>query len=48
MLLMCKIYFSLNAQDIPEFFEDHQKDFMPLFLKYLSYQNPVIATTVSG
>ena len=42
LLLMCKIYFSLNSQDIPEFFEDNQAQFMPLFLKYLAYQNTIL------
>lgn len=42
--LMCKIFLSLNSQDIPEFFEDHQDDFMPIFLKYLSYQNPLLVS----
>ena len=42
LLLMCKIYYSLNSQDMPEFFEDHQKQFMPLLLKYLAYDNALL------
>lgn len=44
--LMCKIFLSLNSQDIPEFFEDHQAQFMPLFMKYLAYSNPILASDV--
>jgi exportin-2 (importin alpha re-exporter) len=36
--LMCKIFYSLNAIDLPEFFEDHMNDWMTLFRKYLVYQ----------
>eukprot|EP00158_Paraphelidium_tribonemae_P005960 Partr_v1_DN27606_c1_g1_i2_m64926 putative CSE1 chromosome segregation 1-like (yeast) len=38
--LLCKVFYSLNSQDLPAFFEDNMKSFMPLFLKYLAYINP--------
>ncbi|RKO95882.1 Exportin, Cse1-like protein, partial [Caulochytrium protostelioides] len=40
--LMFKIYYSLNCQDLPEFFEDHLAEFCGFFGKYLQYQNPVV------
>lgn len=40
MHLMIKIYFDLNCQDLPEFFEDNMKAFMGVFHKYLVYNNP--------
>ena len=42
LLLLCKIYFSLNCQDLPAFFEDNMSSFMPLFVKYLNYSNPLL------
>ncbi|KAK9386894.1 Cse1-domain-containing protein [Lipomyces mesembrius] len=44
LLLIIKIYFDLNCQDIPEFFEDHIDLLMGLVHKYLQYSNPVIET----
>ncbi|KAI3653160.1 hypothetical protein MP228_002585 [Amoeboaphelidium protococcarum] len=44
MILLCKIFLSLNSQDLPEFFEDHMAEFMALFKKYLAYQNPLLDT----
>ena len=41
--LMCRIFFSLNWLDLPEYFEDHMKDWMDEFAKFLSYENPAIA-----
>lgn len=38
--LMARIYYSLNWQDIPEFFEDHIADWMEQFMKFLTYKNP--------
>lgn len=38
--LMCRIFFSLNFQDLPEFFEDHMGEWMGEFVKYLEYKNP--------
>lgn len=37
--LVCRIFFSLNWQDLPEFFEDHMTEWMGQFDKYLSYEN---------
>ncbi|EGF77368.1 hypothetical protein BATDEDRAFT_36049 [Batrachochytrium dendrobatidis JAM81] len=42
LLLLEKIFFSLNCHDLPEFFEDNQAHFMNLFAKYLTYQNSII------
>ncbi|KAJ8099083.1 Cse1-domain-containing protein [Lipomyces tetrasporus] len=44
LLLIIKIYFDLNCQDIPEFFEDHIDALMGLVHKYLRYSNPLIET----
>lgn len=35
MILISKIFYSCNIQDLPEFFEDRQTVFFPIFLKYL-------------
>ena len=43
MLLSTKIFYSLNCQDLPEFFEDHQDEFFVIFQKYLNYSNPLLA-----
>ena len=40
--LMCRIFFSLNYQDLPEYFEDHMQEWMDGFAKYLQYENPVL------
>lgn len=40
---MCRIFFSLNWQDLPEFFEDHMAEWMEEFARYLQYQNPALA-----
>ncbi|KAI9480791.1 MAG: Cse1-domain-containing protein, partial [Benjaminiella poitrasii] len=42
--LLIKIYYDLNCQDLPEFFEDHLDEFMALLKKYLVYQNPLLVT----
>ena len=39
---MCRIFFSLNWQDLPEFFEDHMGEWMGEFAKYLKYKNPLL------
>ncbi|EEB09183.1 karyopherin Kap109 [Schizosaccharomyces japonicus yFS275] len=44
VLLECKIFYDLNCQDIPEFFEDHMDDFMNAFLYYFTYTNPLLET----
>lgn len=40
--LICRIFFSLNFQDLPEFFEDHMKEWMEGFAGYLAYQNALL------
>lgn len=40
ILLECKLFYDLNCQDIPEFFEDHMSEFMTAFLNYFTYTNP--------
>ena len=44
LFLLNKIFYSLNAQDLPEFFEDHMEEFMVIFQKYLLYSNPALIT----
>jgi exportin-2 (importin alpha re-exporter) len=39
---MCRIFYSLNYQDLPEFFEDHMAEWMGEFAKYLQYKNPTL------
>jgi exportin-2 (importin alpha re-exporter) len=39
--LMTRIYFSLNWQDLPEYFEDNITTWMQEFAKYLVYKNPL-------
>lgn len=34
--LVCRIFYSLNWQDLPEFFEDNMNQWMPEFEKYLA------------
>ncbi|KAJ2368139.1 importin-alpha export receptor [Coemansia sp. RSA 2610] len=40
LMLLCQIYYDLNCQDLPPFFEDHMAEFMQTFHKYLVYANP--------
>eukprot|EP01039_Chlorochromonas_danica_P003040 gene3040-3317_t len=40
--LIARIFFSLNWQDIPEYFEDHVGEWMAEFAKYLTYTNPLL------
>jgi exportin-2 (importin alpha re-exporter) len=42
--LLTKIFFDLNCQDIPEFFEDNLGQCMEIFHKYLVYSNPLLDT----
>ena len=35
-----RIFYSLNYQDLPEYFEDHMNDWMAGFAKLLQYTNP--------
>ncbi|KAG5184186.1 Cse1-domain-containing protein [Tribonema minus] len=38
--LICRIYFSLNWQDLPEYFEDNMAIWMAEFGRYLAYDGP--------
>ncbi|CEP14952.1 hypothetical protein [Parasitella parasitica] len=42
--LLIQVYYDLNCQDFPEFFEDNLATFMGLLQKYLEYQNPHLAS----
>lgn len=39
---MCRIFYSLNYQDLPEYFEDHMPEWMGGFAKLLEYANPAL------
>lgn len=39
MSLLVKLFYDLNCQDIPEFFEDHISEFMRILGVYLVYEN---------
>lgn len=43
-ILLNKIFFSLSAQDLPAFFEDHLGEFMEVLKKHLSYRNSAAET----
>ncbi|GAA5820705.1 hypothetical protein JCM11251_003120 [Rhodosporidiobolus azoricus] len=43
--LLLQLYYDLNSQDLPEFFEDRLPQFMPLLLKYLDYSPPAHLST---
>lgn len=43
--LMARIYYSLNWQDIPEFFEDNIAEWMEEFMKFLTYKNVHLVDT---
>ena len=42
LLVLIKLYYDFNCQDIPEFFEDNIQVGMGIFHKYLSYSNPLL------
>ncbi|KAJ1645431.1 importin-alpha export receptor [Coemansia asiatica] len=44
LMLLCQIYYDLNCQDLPPFFEDNMGEFMKTFHKYLVYDNAVVAS----
>ncbi|XP_010506660.1 PREDICTED: exportin-2 [Camelina sativa] len=46
--LCCRIFYSLNFQDLPEFFEDHMKEWMGEFKKYLASNYPALESTKEG
>ena len=39
---MARIFYSLNWITIPEFFEDHQKEWMTMFRHFLTYKNAIL------
>ncbi|KAJ4823621.1 hypothetical protein Tsubulata_039712 [Turnera subulata] len=46
--LCCRIFYSLNFQELPEFFEDHMKEWMTEFRKYLSNDYPALDSNAAG
>lgn len=42
LTLICKIFYSLNFQDLPEHFEDNMKTWMENFLALLTADNPLL------
>lgn len=38
LLVMVQLYYDLNCQDLPEFFEDHMQELMTFVLKYLEFR----------
>ncbi|KAJ8900448.1 hypothetical protein K2173_025225 [Erythroxylum novogranatense] len=46
--LCCRIFFSLNFQELPEFFEDHMSEWMAEFRKYLTSNYPVLESSADG
>lgn len=47
LLLVSKIFYDLNSQEIPEFFEDNIKVWMPNFHTLLTTDVPLLKTSVS-
>lgn len=47
LALVSKVFYSLNYQDLPEFFEDNIKTWMTFFLEVLTNDVPCLKTTVS-
>ncbi|KAL5792219.1 hypothetical protein ACOSP7_000813 [Xanthoceras sorbifolium] len=46
--LCCRIFYSLNFQELPEFFEDHMKEWMGEFKKYLTTNYPALESSSDG
>lgn len=44
LVLIAKVFYSLNFQDLPEFFEDNLKVWMSYFLKLLTLDNELLKT----
>ncbi|TDH64918.1 uncharacterized protein CCR75_000629 [Bremia lactucae] len=42
---MSRIFYSLNWQDLPEYFEDHLSEWMGEFLSYMSYESNALVKT---
>jgi exportin-2 (importin alpha re-exporter) len=40
--LICRVVYSLNYQDLPEYFEDHFSDWMGEYAFYLEYNNVIL------
>ena len=40
--LISRIFYSLNCQDVPEYFEDNMHEWMPRFLSLLSYKHALL------
>ncbi|XP_031505824.1 exportin-2-like [Nymphaea colorata] len=47
-LFCCRIFFSLNSHELPQFFEDHMKEWMGEFQKYLTTAYPLLDNDESG
>lgn len=48
LTLVSKVFYSLNYQDLPEFFEDNIKTWMSFFLEILTTDIPCLKTGVSN
>ncbi|XP_058757292.1 exportin-2 [Vicia villosa] len=46
--LCCSLFYSLNFQELPEFFEDHMREWMTEFRKYLTTSYPAIEGSADG
>lgn len=46
LVLVCKVFYSLNFQDLPEFFEDSMEIWMSNFHKLLTVDVPCLKTGV--
>ncbi|KAJ8748577.1 hypothetical protein K2173_003478 [Erythroxylum novogranatense] len=46
--ICCRIFFSLNFQELPEFFEDHMREWMTEFRKYLTSNYPLLEDRADG
>ncbi|GAB0098901.1 Exportin-2 [Sergentomyia squamirostris] len=44
LVLVCKVFYSLNYQDLPEFFEDNMPTWMPSFHTMLTTDVPLLRT----
>ncbi|KAF3773402.1 CAS Exportin-2 [Nymphaea thermarum] len=47
-LFCCRIFFSLNSHELPQFFDDHMKEWMGEFQKYLTTAYPLLDNDESG
>jgi exportin-2 (importin alpha re-exporter) len=46
LFLLLKLFYDLNWQDLPPFFEDNKDECMSFLHKYLIYKNPLLDSTV--